>query len=156
MRTIPKDEKVFLGGDFNGNIGRDAGNFNSVHEGFGLGVRNESGENLLEFVLTKDLVIAKLIFRKKDKHLTTYKSDGHATQVDYFLVREGDRASCLDCKVVLGTEMPTQHKLLVLVCRIRKKIAKKNAKSKGKIMWGRLKVLVMKLWEYKGELDRKR
>ena len=25
MRTIPEDEKVFLGGDFNGHIGRDAG-----------------------------------------------------------------------------------------------------------------------------------
>ena len=95
--------------------------------------------NLLEFALAKDLVIANSIFRKKDEHLTTYKSDGHATQVDYFLVRKGDWASCLDRKVVLGIEMPTQHRLLVLVFRMRKKITKKKVKSKGKIMWGRLK-----------------
>ena len=88
MRAIPEDEKVFLGEDFNGHIGRDAGNFNSVHGGFGLGARNESGENLLEFALGKDLVIENSIFRKKDEHLTTYKSGGHATQVDYFLVRK--------------------------------------------------------------------
>ena len=100
MRTIPEDEKVVLGGDFNGHIGRDAGNFNSVHGGFGLGTRNEGGENLLEFARAKDLVIANSIFRKKDEHFITYKSDGHATQVDYFLVRKEDRASCLDCKVV--------------------------------------------------------
>ena len=37
MRTIPEDEKVFIGGDLNGHIGRDAGNYNSVHGGFGLG-----------------------------------------------------------------------------------------------------------------------
>ena len=37
MRTISDDEKVFLSGDFNGHIGRDADNFNSVHGGFGLG-----------------------------------------------------------------------------------------------------------------------
>ncbi|XP_057529787.1 uncharacterized protein LOC130808326 [Amaranthus tricolor] len=98
MRTIPEDEKVFLGGDFNGHIGRDAGNYNSVHGGFGLGARNESVENLLEFALAKDLVIANSIFRKKEEHLTTYKSSRHATQVDYFLVRKGDRPSCLDCK----------------------------------------------------------
>ena len=69
--------------------------------------RNESGENLLEFALTKELVIANSIFRKKDEHLITYKNDGHVTQVDYLLVHKGDRASCLDCKVVLGAKMPT-------------------------------------------------
>ncbi|XP_057530041.1 uncharacterized protein LOC130808607 [Amaranthus tricolor] len=114
MRTIPEDEKVFLGGDFNRHIGRDAGNYNSIHEGFDLGARNENGENLLEFVLAKELVIANSIFRKKEEHLITYKSGGDATQVDYFLVRKGDRPSCLDCKVVLGTKMPTHHRLLVL------------------------------------------
>ena len=72
-----------------------------------MGARNESEENLLEFALAKDLLIANSIFRKKKEHLTIYKSGGHATQVDYFLVRKGDRASCLDCKVVMGTEMPS-------------------------------------------------
>ena len=53
-----------------------------------MGARNEIRENLLEFALAKDLVIENSIFRKKDEHLTTYKSGGHATQVDYFLVRK--------------------------------------------------------------------
>ena len=66
MRTIPEDDKVFLGGDFNGHIGRDAGNYNSIHVGFGLGARNERGENLLDFVLAKELVIANSIFRAFD------------------------------------------------------------------------------------------
>ena len=39
LRTIPDDKKVYLGGDFNGHIGRDADNNNSVHGGFGLGER---------------------------------------------------------------------------------------------------------------------
>ncbi|XP_057533287.1 uncharacterized protein LOC130811123 [Amaranthus tricolor] len=134
MRTIPEDEKVFLEGDFNGHIDKDADNYNSVHGGFGLRARNESGENLLEFALAKELVIANSIFKKKDEHLTTYKRSGHATQVDYLLVHKGDRASCLDCKVVLGTEMPTQHRLLVLVFRMRKKIVEKKVESMGKII----------------------
>ena len=41
--------------------------------------------------------------------------------------------------MVLGTEMPTQHRLLVLVFRMRKKIVEKKVESRGKIMWGRLK-----------------
>ena len=64
MRTIPEDEKVFLRGDFNGHIGRDAGYYNSVHGGFGLGVRNASGENLLDFALAKDLIIQSLERKK--------------------------------------------------------------------------------------------
>ncbi|XP_057517809.1 uncharacterized protein LOC130798724 [Amaranthus tricolor] len=110
MRTIPEDEKVFIGGDFNGHIGKDAGNHNLVHGGFGLGARNENGENLLEFVLAKELVIANSIFRKKDEHLITYKR-----------------------------RMSTQHRLLVLIFRMRKKIVEKNVESRGKIMWRRLK-----------------
>ena len=35
--NYPDDKYVFIGGDFNGHIGRDASIFNSVHGGFGLG-----------------------------------------------------------------------------------------------------------------------
>ena len=44
----------------------------------------------------------------------------------------------MDCKVVLGTKMPTQHRILILF-RIRRKIVEKKVESRGKIMWGRLK-----------------
>ena len=63
--TIPADEKFFIGGDFNGHIGKEAVNYNSVHGGFGYGVRNESGEILLEFALAKELVIANSIFKRR-------------------------------------------------------------------------------------------
>ena len=85
---------------------------------------------MLEFALAKELVIVNSIFGKNDEHLITYKSGGHATQIDYCLIRKVDRSSCLDCKVVLGTEMRTQHRLLVLVFRMRRKIAEKKIKVK--------------------------
>ena len=77
--TIPADQKVFIGRDFNGRLGKEVVNYNSVHGGFGYGVRNESGEIFLEFALAQELIIANSIFRKKDEHLITYKSGGHAT-----------------------------------------------------------------------------
>ena len=138
MRTILEDEKLFLGWDFNGHIGRQAENYYSVHEGFSFGARNESGEHLLEFALAKDLVIENSFFRKKEKHLITYNSGGHATQVDYCLVRKGDRTSCLDCKVVLGTRMPAQHRFLVLVFRMRRKIVKKKLEFRERSCGGDL------------------
>ena len=42
-------------------------------------------------------------------------------------------------RVVLGTEMPTQYRLLVLVFRMRRKIAEKKIKVRQTIVWGRLK-----------------
>ncbi|XP_057535322.1 uncharacterized protein LOC130813501 [Amaranthus tricolor] len=145
VKIVVEEEIIFFVSAYGPQVGldkqvkcRDAGNYYSVHGGFGLGARNESGENLLEFALAKELVIANSIFRKKDEHLITCKSGGYATQVDYFLVRKGDWASCLDYKVVLGTEMPTQNRLLVLVFRMRKKIVEKKVESRGKDHMGEI------------------
>ena len=104
MGNISRDEKVFIGGDFNGHIGKEADSYKSVHGGFGLGVRNESGEQLLHFPLAHNLVIANSIFRKKEENLITYNSGGHTTQIDYALVRRNDRVSCRNSKVILGTK----------------------------------------------------
>ncbi|XP_038695529.1 uncharacterized protein LOC119992818 [Tripterygium wilfordii] len=43
IQGIPIREKIFLGGDLNGHIGRDSENFDSVHGGYGFGDRNEVG-----------------------------------------------------------------------------------------------------------------
>ena len=40
---------------------------------------------------------------------------------------------------MLGTEMPTQHRLLVSVFCMRRKISEKKIKVTQTIMWGRLK-----------------
>ena len=64
LDAIPSDKKFFVGGDFNGHIDKEAVNYNSVYGEFGYGVRNESGEILLEFALAK-----------KDEHLISYKKD---------------------------------------------------------------------------------
>ena len=50
---------------------------------------------------------------------------------------------CFDCKVVLGTKMPTEYRLLVLVFWMRKKIVEKKTEFRGKIMWGKLKGVVV-------------
>ncbi|XP_057531667.1 uncharacterized protein LOC130809848 [Amaranthus tricolor] len=92
VRIVVGEEIISIVSAYGPQVGldEDACNYNSVYGGFGLEARNQSGENLLEFALAKELVIENSIFRKKDEHLITYKSGGHATQVDYFLVRKRD------------------------------------------------------------------
>ncbi|KAD2804899.1 hypothetical protein E3N88_38276 [Mikania micrantha] len=76
MRNIPRDEKVCIGGDFNGHIWKKEDGFPMAHGGFGFGSRNESGITLLEFALAHDLGIINSFFKKRDSHLITFSSGG--------------------------------------------------------------------------------
>ena len=43
MQGIPIREKLFIGGDLNWHVGTSRYEFDSVHEGFDFGERNELG-----------------------------------------------------------------------------------------------------------------
>jgi hypothetical protein len=95
--AIPRDEKICIGGDFNGHIGKENDGFPTVHGGFGYGTRNASGGDLLDFAVAHDLGILNSFFRKRDSHLITFSSGGRDTQIDYLLMRRGDRSRWMDC-----------------------------------------------------------
>ncbi|KAG5615079.1 hypothetical protein H5410_014903 [Solanum commersonii] len=117
VRGIPSTEKIVIGGDFNGHIGATSNGFDDVHGGFGFGERNGGGTSLLDFAKSFELVIANSCFPKKENHLVTFRSSVAKTQIDYFLLRKGDRGLCKDCK------------------RARRK---KIASDRSRIKWGGL------------------
>ncbi|XP_016544159.1 uncharacterized protein LOC107844198 [Capsicum annuum] len=49
VRDISSSEKIFIGGDFNGQIESLLLGYDDVHRGFGFGVRNDEGAALLDF-----------------------------------------------------------------------------------------------------------
>ncbi|KAL5153826.1 LINE-1 retrotransposable element ORF2 protein [Glycine soja] len=114
LQDIPQGEKVFLGGDLNGHVGSVARGFEGVHGGFGLGEMNGEGKSILEFSEALDLSIANTWFKKREEHLITYKSRGTCSQIDFFLIRKSDRKYCLNCKVIPGESLTTQHRVLVM------------------------------------------
>ena len=65
MQGIPLREKLFIGGDLNEHVGTSRYEFDSVHRGFGFGKRNESGNSILDFALSYDLILANTWFRKR-------------------------------------------------------------------------------------------
>ncbi|KAD4586680.1 hypothetical protein E3N88_24281 [Mikania micrantha] len=138
VRTIPVDEKICIGGDFNGHIGKEIEGYPSIHGGQGFGTRNEGGINLLDFAMAHDLGIVNSIFKKRDSHLITFSSGGHDTQIDYLLMRRGDRSRWLDCKVLPGDAVVSQHRLLVTDIAIRKKLVEEK-KHEPMIICGCLK-----------------
>ena len=66
IESIPKEEKIVLGADLNGNIGYE--------EIMGrYGTRNKEGSMVVNFGKRMDLAIVNTYFKKKDEHRVTYK-----------------------------------------------------------------------------------
>ncbi|XP_075095372.1 uncharacterized protein LOC142173656 [Nicotiana tabacum] len=91
LRSIPHTEKLFIGGDFNGDIGASARGYDDVLGGFGFGDKNEGGTSLLNFARAFDLVIANSSFLKREEHLVTFRNSMDKTQIDYFLCKKCDK-----------------------------------------------------------------
>ncbi|KAM2624012.1 hypothetical protein TB1_031028 [Malus domestica] len=99
IMAIKITEKLFIGGDLNGHVGRETGNYGGFHGGHGFGERNEDGEAILDFAMAYDLFLANTFFKKREEHVITYKSGSSKTQIDFLLMRKGDR---ITSKEVLG------------------------------------------------------
>nr|XP_016500663.1 PREDICTED: craniofacial development protein 2-like [Nicotiana tabacum] len=82
VRGIPSTEKLIIGGDFNGHIGRLRGGYADVHGGFSFGDRNGEGTSLLEYAKAFELVIANSCYMKKTEHLITFRSMMAKTRID--------------------------------------------------------------------------
>lgn len=141
VRRVPTGEKLFIGGDLNGHVGTSNTGFERVHGGFGYGIRNQEGEDVLSFALAYDMVVANTLFKKRESHLVTFSSGLHSSQIDFVLSRREDRRACIDCKAIPGESVVPQHKLVVADFRFRIRV------QRGK----RAKVARTKWWKLKGE-----
>ena len=74
MGSVAEDERIVLGGDLNGHIGQENANIQRVHGGWGVGERNEEGEQIINFSMAFGLVIVNTFFKKKEAQMLTYKS----------------------------------------------------------------------------------
>ena len=138
VQRVPSGKKLLIGGDLNGHVGTDRDGFESIHGGFGIGDRNEAGNDILEFARAYDLSIMNTWFKKQESHLVTYRSGDRATQIDYFLVNGPCRANYTNCKVIPGESAVTQHRVLVLDFRQSRVLRKKKTQGEPRIKWWKL------------------
>ena len=66
---IPRKEKVIIGGDLNGHMGRDGNSYREVHGGYGFREINNEGKSILDFAMAYGLIITNTRFKKRDEHL---------------------------------------------------------------------------------------
>ena len=59
MDKVVRNEKVLVGGDFNGNIGYDIGGLGKVHGGFGIEQDKDGGVRVIDWVMFDEYVSRK-------------------------------------------------------------------------------------------------
>ncbi|PWZ16946.1 Craniofacial development protein 2 [Zea mays] len=144
VRAVATNEKLFIEGDLNGHVGSINADYELAHRGFWYGSRNQVGEDILDFVVTYNLVIANTFFRKRYSHLVTFRSGHRSSQIDFVLIRREVKQACLDCKVIPRESVVPQHNLVVAdfrfqICAHRDKHAK---------------IARTKWWKLKGETSK--
>ena len=102
-------------GDFDGHVRKRIEGYEDVHGGNGIGERNVEGK-----------------FRKRKKRKVTYSAGENVSEIDFVLVRKGNRKYLRDVKVIPGE---LQHRLMVvdLVKKKVKKVVRKEAIERRKI-----------------------
>ena len=85
LELTPQKDALFIIGDWNAKVRSQE--TPGVMGKFGLGVRNEAGQRLIEFCQENALVIANTLFQQHKRKLYTWTSpDGqHQNQIDYIL-----------------------------------------------------------------------
>ena len=75
LELTPKKDVLFIKGDWNAKVGSQE--TPGVTGKFGLGMRNEAGQRLIEFCQESALAIANTLFKQHKKRLYTWaSSDG--------------------------------------------------------------------------------
>ena len=104
LEVTPKKHILFVTGDWNAKVGSQE--TPGVTGKFGLGVRNEAGQRLIEFCQENALVIANTLFQQHKRRLYTWTpSDGrHQNQIDYILCSQRWRSSIQSAKTRPGAD----------------------------------------------------
>ena len=125
LEQTPKEDVLFIIGDWNGEVGSQE--TPGVTGKFGLGVWNEAGQKLIELCKENALVIANTFFQQHKRRLYTWTSpDGqHRNQTEYILYSQRWRRSIQSGKTRLGADCGSDHELLTAKFKLKlKKIGK--------------------------------
>ncbi|XP_047268042.1 uncharacterized protein LOC124898437 [Capsicum annuum] len=163
VRGIPSSEKIIIGGDFNRYIKTLPTGYDDVHGGFSFGDRNDEGATLLDFTRAIGLVVVNSYFSKKEEYLVTFRSRLDKSQIDFSLLKKGDRSLCKDCKVIPSENLTTHHRLLVIDLVIKRGKKSRGGERRLRVRWDGLTPISaleigarlegMRAWECKGDVD---
>jgi hypothetical protein len=113
VRSVVSGEMLFIGENLNDHV--DTSGFEGMHEGFGYGygIRNQEGEDVLSFALAYDMIVANILFKKRESHPMTFSSGQDCSQLHFISSRREESRACLYRKVIPEESVVHQHKLVM-------------------------------------------
>ena len=133
LREVHRQDKLIVMEDLNARVGRNVGVWGDVIGKQGEVVENGNGKRLLQLCAENELVVANTCFQHKDIHKFTWECRGKNQRsiIDYFLVRKDMKKQLRDVKVVRGTEIGSDHYLMLMVIKLELKVEKPNRNRTG-------------------------
>ena len=131
--TIQESHKkniLIVQGDFNAKIGSDENEEWAECVGrFGIGVRNDRGQRLLEFAGKHRLVAANTLFPYKKSRCTTWHSPNGEVynQIDYILTPQRFKSSIIrtSTRTYPGADINSDHDLVLYNMKLKLKVNRK-------------------------------
>ena len=120
ISSIPKNEALYLLGDFNARVGADHEAWSSCLGYFGRGKINENGQRLLEMCCSHSLCVTNTFFQCKEIHQVSWRHPRslHWHQLDLVITRRAELASVLLTRSYHSADCDTDHSLVVSKVRI--------------------------------------
>ena len=138
ISKVPKKSILMVMGDFNAKVGESIKNMPTVGQ-YGLGDRNDKGQELVDFCEANNLSIMNTMFKQPNRRKYTWISPGgqYRNQIDYILIQNRWKSSVYNCKTFPGADCSSDHNVLVATFQFKFQ----NRKEKYPILKFDLKAL---------------
>ena len=127
VELTPSTDMLMVQGDFNAKVGKSDTGSPECCGRWGLGVRNEAGDRLVDFATGNGLAIMNTRFQQHSRRLYTWTSpDGQSkNQIDYILAKHRWKTSIRKCRTYPGADCDSDHQLLMAKVQLRLKVLPK-------------------------------
>ena len=128
VRSIPKHNVLVIGGNINGQIGRNRNNKYSLHN-----TSNRNGQHLTDFMIENRLTCLNTNYRKSEGKLWIYTyANNSKAQIDYVFINKKWKNSTMNCAAYSTFEcVSSDHRIVTAKIRLSlRKNATRTATTK--------------------------
>jgi len=142
VENVKKNDNLIVLGDWNAVVGE--GQEGDAVGKYGLGVRKNRGQRLIEFCKGKELMITNNIFQQHPRRRYTWVKPGDTAryQTDYIMIKKKHKIHVQQSKTYSGAEKCSDHYVAVMKYKLhvqRKKKKHKPALNNSKWAVNKLK-----------------